>query len=90
MSWGQEIFRKKYRETMESINTIYENYYDLDSQYQEEMKEKDEEIERLHSIIKEVREYIYNNSFDEERKKIIDELWVNEIKDILDILDKGE
>ena len=57
--------------------------------YEDSIK-KDLEIERLHSIIKEVREYIYNNSFDEERKEIIDELWVNEIKDILDILDKGE
>lgn len=51
MSWGQEIFRKKYRETMESINTIYENYYDLDRQYQEEMKEKMEEIDKQAKVI---------------------------------------
>ena len=48
----------------------------------------EKENDKLHSIIKEVREYIYENSFDEERKEIIDELWVNEIKDILEILDK--
>lgn len=47
MSYGQEIFRNKYRETMDSLNIIKDNYYDLDNQYQEEMKEKDEEIERL-------------------------------------------
>ena len=50
MSWGQEIFRTKYRETMESLNTISENYRDLDTQYQEEMKEKDDEIERLNKL----------------------------------------
>lgn len=47
-----------------------------------------DKVYKLESIIKEVREYIYRNSFDEERKKIIDELWENEIKDILEILDK--
>ena len=47
-----------------------------------------EENEYLRFIIKEVREYIYINAFDEERKAIIDDLWVNEIKDILEILDK--
>ena len=47
------------------------------------------EVVKANSIIKEVREYIYNNSFDEERKEIIDELWVNEIKELLEILDKA-
>lgn len=47
------------------------------------------QLQQKENIIKEVREYIYKNSFDEERKAIIDELWVNEIKDILEILDKA-
>ena len=59
------------------ISTRLENFYKLE-----------EQLQQKENIIKEVREYIYNNSFDEERKEIIDELWVNEIKDILEILDK--
>ena len=86
MSWGQEIFRTKYRETMESINTIYENYYDLDTQYQEEMKEKDDEIERLNNIIKEVREYItywhYRNDFR------VNSFTTGVKEELLEILDK--
>ena len=36
-----------------------DNYVDLEIEYSDE-KEKDKEIEKLHSIIKEVREYIEN------------------------------
>ena len=68
--------------------SMYDAIMEKIKQQENQLQQKDKEIERLQSIIKEVREYIYNNSFDEERKEIIDELWVNEIKDILDILDK--
>ena len=71
---------------MESINTIYENYYDLDTQYQEEMKEKDDEIERLNNIIKEVREYItywhYRNDFR------VNSFTTGVKEELLEILDK--
>ena len=53
MSYGKEIFRPKYKETMDSLNTIKDNYYALDQEYQWSSKEKDEEIERLNNIINE-------------------------------------
>ena len=62
MSYGKEIFRPKYKETMDSLNTIKDNYYALDQEYQWSSKEKDKEIERLHSIIKEVRERLIKPS----------------------------
>ena len=65
-----------------------EGYLALIKEQREENDKLQQEIERLQSIIKEAREYIYNNSFDEERKEIIDELWVYEIKELLEILDK--
>lgn len=48
-----------------------------------------EEIERLHSIIKEAKEYIYENAYDSERQNCIDDLW-GEIPKLLEILDKGD
>lgn len=44
MSYGKEIFRSKYKETMDSLKTIKNNYDDLDEEYQLE-------IERLNNII---------------------------------------
>ena len=53
-------------------------------------KEKqDKEIERLNNIIKEAKEYIYENAYDSERQNCIDDLW-GEIPKLLEILDKGE
>lgn len=58
MSYGKEIFRPKYKETMDSLNTIKDNYYALDQEYQWSSKEKDKEIERLNNIINELEEEI--------------------------------
>ena len=62
------------------------------------LEKQDKEIERLHSIIKEVREYIKNltnfqigyglNENDIKRTMYASEN--NFVKDILDIVDKGE
>ena len=63
--------------------------YSLTGEYEEvmlekQLKEKEEEIERLNNIIKEVREYIedlYDVRFsDKDKRKILE---------ILEILDKG-
>ena len=56
MSYGKEIFRSKYKETMDSLNTIKDNYYALDQEYQWSSKEKDKEIERLNNIINDKKE----------------------------------
>lgn len=48
------------------------------------------ENERLHSIIKEVREYIENNKEKQYGFNYEYELNENEIKELLQILDKGE
>jgi len=45
------------------------------------------EIERLHTIIKEAKEFIYENAYDTERENCIDDLW-GEIPKLLEILDK--
>ena len=56
----------------------------------EELNDREEEIEKLHSIIKEVREYI------EEHIRIDDvypdymEMRLEEYKELFEILDKGE
>ena len=64
--------------------------YSLTGEYEEvmlekQLKEKEEEIERLNNIIKEVREYIedlYDVRFsDKDKRKILE---------ILEILDKGK
>lgn len=47
----------------------------------------EDEIERLQNIIKEAKEFIYENAYDEERKICIDDLW-GEIPKLLEILDK--
>ena len=47
--------------------------------------EKDKEIERLNNIINKAIEFIYENSYDEERETCIDDLW-GEIPKLLDIL----
>ena len=63
-----------------------ETYDEYKGTLQEQLEEKDKEIERLNNIIKEVREYI-------EHKASIRECYMingNEYKDILKILDKGE
>ena len=51
MSYGKEIFRNKYKETMDSLNTIKDNYYELDKEYQLE-------IERLNNIINELENFM--------------------------------
>ena len=89
MSYGKEIFRPKYKETMDSLNTIKDNYYALDQEYQWSSKEKDEEIERLNNIIKEAIEFIYENAYNEERNYQVDDLWY-EIPKLLEILNKED
>ena len=66
------------------IKRLKEDYMILQNASDEVEEEKDREIERLHSIIKEVREYI---GIDENIKKSCDIYDVNGI-DILEILDK--
>ena len=78
---------------IERLNKERNKTYENGLNYFLELQEKKEEIERLHSIIKEVREYIEENT--EEKKS-----WLNGIPDytvfkgnieqVLDILDKGE
>lgn len=56
----------------------------------EEYNSKDKEIERLHSIIKEVREYIKNTTYADItglETHSIKEFWF--VKELLEILDKG-
>lgn len=47
--------------------------------------EKDKEIERLNNIIKEVREYIKDNFSNEDTS-----IWHEDMRKILELLDKGE
>ena len=51
--------------------------------------EQRQEIERLNNIIIEAIEFIYENSYDEERETCIDDLW-GEIPKLLDILKGSE
>jgi hypothetical protein len=65
-----------------------DNYIDLEIEYTSE-KEKDKEIERLHYIIKEVREYILNTkmfTYGEEKEFFLKDYWYG--KELLKILDK--
>ena len=55
--------------------------------YDKKLMEANAEIERLHSIIKEAKEFIYENAYDTERENCIDDLW-GEIPKLLEILDK--
>lgn len=75
MSYGQEIFRIKYKETMDSLNIIKDNYYDLDVQYQEEINKKDKEIERLNKKYNKALELLadYNMPCEYDEGKIPDD-----------------
>lgn len=95
MSYGKEIFRLKYKETMDSLNTIKDNYYALDQEYQWSSKEKDKEIERLQNIIKEVRELVENGTdfksiyFKKDKEDLWKVILAKEVKEkYLEILDK--
>lgn len=54
----------------------------------ETLKEKDEEIKELQERINKAIEYIYEISYDEDRKMYIDDLW-EEIPVLMNIL-KGD
>ena len=45
------------------------------------------ERDRLNNIIKEAKDFIYENAYDSERQNCIDDLW-GEIPKLLEILDK--
>lgn len=54
-----------------------------------ELNKKEDEIERLKSIINKSIEFIYENAYNEERTYQVDDLWY-EIPKLLEILNKGE
>ena len=82
--YNKKIKHPTYLKMQEEIERLKEEYIILQNASDEVEEEKDKEIERLHSIIKEVREYI---GIDENIKKSCDIYDVNGI-DILEILDK--
>ena len=96
---GKAMLIKVYEEEIERLNNIInelENEKDrLGSLFYERNEENikmDLEIERLHSIIKEVREYIEKTKFkycDDELCYMIDNHY-NNILEILDKVDKEE
>ena len=57
--------------------------------YDKKLTKAEQEIERLNNIIKEAKEFIYENAYNEERNYQIDDLWY-EIPKLLEILNKGE
>ena len=52
----------------------------------EELNDREDEIERLNNIIKEVREYIESKVISS--NEVIDQLRKSEIREVLEILDK--
>lgn len=68
------------------LEELHDFVIDQDMKHQEE---KDKEIERLHSIIEEVREYIkIHGGYDDDTGRIYDELNDDECTEILQMLDK--
>ena len=65
----------------------YENPEDMTLMFMWCDEKAKDEIKRLNNIIKEAREFIYENAYDSERKNCIDDLW-GEIPKLLEILDK--
>ena len=78
---GQEVERlAKEVERLEKVNQML-----LNSMVTEAHTKETKEIERLNNIINKAIEFIYENSYDEERETCIDDLW-GEIPKLLDIL----
>ena len=50
MAYGKEIFRDKYREANSSLNTIKNNYLELDQEYQMLAKNVDIAIKKLFNL----------------------------------------
>lgn len=69
----------------------FKSHFDefLNMNCDDKIKEQQQEIERLKSIINEAIEFIYENAYNEERNYQIDDLW-DEIPKLLEILNKGE
>ena len=65
-------------------NGVFSLEYDKET-LRDMVLEYQEEIERLNNIINKAIEFIYENSYDEERETCIDDLW-GEIPKLLDIL----
>lgn len=85
---------ERLQEIKDSINLQYELIVSkgIDKSallFTDEEQELLEEVERLQNIIKEAKEFIYENAYDEERKICIDDLW-GEIPKLLDILKGSE
>ena len=69
----------------------FKSHFDefLNMNCDDKIKEQQEEIERLNNIIKEVREYVENNSYFE--SNIVKTMVLKDYSNgILEILDKGE
>ncbi len=67
---------------IKDTNTLLHNIVDS------EVKEKDREIERLHSIIKEVREYIWSTKYEYGDLEEDNEDFDIDVYKLLEILDK--
>ena len=94
MAWGKEKFRNMYKETSESLNTLANNYYALDHDYQ-----------MLGKALLEIKEYLISYESIEtiqqcdhsENNKELDEKTFNELTrrylivhdKILKIIDKA-
>ena len=78
------------KETIEIplLKATWEELQEVICELQVERYVKDKEIERLHSIIKEVREYIENKNEKQYGFNYEYELNENEIKELLQIIDK--
>ena len=78
------------KETIEIplLKATWEELQEVICELQVERYVKDKEIERLHSIIKEVREYIENKKEKQYGFNYEYELNENEIKELLQIIDK--
>lgn len=77
----------KYEDACKEIET----HITLNKQLLEDIDRAGKEIERLHSIIKEAREYVHNHQlvFETSSKKQISDWFDMFYKQLLEILDKG-
>ena len=83
---GEKVFSLEYdKETLKDM--VLELQELKGSDKERENKKKDKEIERLHSIIKEVREYI-KQEYDDYEEFIYGKEFKNKILEILDKVDK--
>ena len=87
--YNKKIKHPTYLKMQEEIERLKEEYIILQNASDEVEEEKDKEIERLHSIIKEVRAKLYDLNY--KIKEIHNVPFdISEIFEMIEILDKEE